>query len=339
MTLSPIPCVCRRLLGVAVFVAAAVAQQGADAKRPEQGDPLPDCALVAAATAAKTTTHALLAAAPTDAPLVIAFVHKDKDLCSRFLQELKKEVLGMGDGRARCAIHLVFSGAEQEGATVAIARDLPAPFQVHWDPDRSAYTAMGLIAFPTVYVVDRATHRIETLRRGYKISLAQEVVARLQVALGAMTQEQFAQLEQPAQDVPAPVRQHTTKLRQAQQLLRTGKPEIALTMFEALLVDNPGDLPAQAGRAIAKGKLGHGDAYELLVAVSKEQPDEAGVTLALGEWLLDHERLDEAEPLVRSVLGREPAPAWFALGRLHERRGEWKAAAQAYRESARRLLH
>lgn len=320
--------------------AATIAQEPAEAhKRPEAGDKLPDVVVVDDATGARTSLLAALVAAPGDAPLVIAFLHKDKDLCVRFVKELQEQVEAIGDARLRCAIHLVFSGEERDGAAIAAAKQLAAPFRLQWDPDRSAYRTMGLIAFPTVYVVERKTGTIAVLRRGYKVSLAQEVAARLKLGLGLMTADQFARLDGPSEEVPAAVKQRRTRLREAQQLLQSGKAETALKLFDSVLAEDPQDRAARAGHAIAASKLGREDAYELLVAASKEQPADPALGLALGGWLLDHNRLDEAEPLLRAVLERDPAPAYFALGRLHELRGNWKEAALAYREAATRLLH
>ena len=323
------------------FAVGAVlfAQQVEDHKRPEQGDPMPDITLVDATSGHRTSVLGALATPPLDAPLVIAFVHQDKDLCVRFVKELAKEIDGLGESRARCAIHLVFCGEQPDGATVTAARELATPFQVHRDTDRSAYRAMGLIAFPTVYVVDRRTRTIETLRRGYKISLAQEISGTMAVALGLMSAEDFARVMSPAAEVPAAVKQHRARLRQAHQLLRGDKPEIAMQMFETMLAEDPSDPDARAGRAIAAGRLGRPDAHELLVAAHEDHPEEAPVALALAAWLTEHDRLDEAEPLIRGALDHDPAPAWFALGRLHERRGRWMEAAIAYKEAATRLMH
>ncbi|MBI5852254.1 MAG: tetratricopeptide repeat protein [Planctomycetes bacterium] len=329
----------RSVLSAIALGAVLFAQQVEEHKRPEQGDAMPDITVVDAASGHRLSVLGALATPPLDAPLVIAFVHQDKDLCVRFVKELAKEIDGLGESRERCAIHVVFCGEQADGATVAAARELPAPFRVQRDTDRSAYKTMGLIAFPTVYVVDRRTRTIETLRRGYKISLAQEVSGTLAVALGLMSAEDFARVMSPAAEVPAAVKRHRARLRQAHQLLHGDKPESAMQMFEAMLQEDPSDPDARAGRAIAAGRLGRPNAHELLVAAHEDHPEAAPVALALAAWLTEHDRLDEAEPLIRGALDHDPAPAWFALGRLHERRGQWMQAAIAYREAATRLMH
>lgn len=307
--------------------------------RPEQGDQLPEITVTDAGNGAKVALRAALQAPPTDAPLVIAFVHKDKDLCVRFVDELGKQVGALGDDGKRCAIHLVFCGEDHDGAAVAAAKKLSAPFHLGWDLDRSAYERLGLIAFPTAYVVDRKTGAITLLRRGYKLTLAQEVTGRLEVGLGRITQEELLRRESGAAEVPSTGQEHETRLRLARQLLHTGKAEAALAQFEAMVAADPKDAAARAGVAMAAGKLGRGNALDLLRAAHRNLPDDAEVALALGEALLAADDLDAAEPLIRSALTKAPAPAWFALGLLHERRSNWKEAALAYREAASRLLH
>lgn len=340
-----------RFCGVLLAMAVCSAQETAPAatpatpattppahKRPERGDAMPELELVDAANNQPVKLVQELATGDATVPLFVVFLHHDKDLCVRFVQELGTELDRLGEPRSHCRVLLVFSGDAHDGPVVASAQHLPAPVSVCWDKDRSAYTAMGLIAFPTVYFVDRGKRTIEVVRRGYKVSLAQEVVARTKLGLGLMTAEDYARLDGPSSDGPIPGAQRTTELRQAQQLLRNGKPEAALPLFEKALAGLPGDPEATAGRAVAAGRLGRPDAYDMLVAAQKIRPDDSAVTLGLAELLLQRDRAGEAETLIKSVLDKDPAPAWYLLGRVYEQQAKWKEAAQAYRESASRLL-
>ncbi|MGE3171061.1 MAG: tetratricopeptide repeat protein [Planctomycetota bacterium] len=318
--------------------ATAPAQDPEPHGRPERGDLLPEFSVLDAASGERVQISAALAAPGAAGPLVLAFVHRDKELCTRFLGELGEQLEALGEDRERCAIMLVFSGEETDGKAIAAARALPAPCRVYRDPDRKAYEAMGLIAFPTVYVVDRGSRTIELLRRGYTLTLAREAVGRLRIGLGRITAEELARAENPALEPSPEIKRHATRVQQARLLLRSGKPEQALEQFEVMLGEDPHDPAALAGRAIAAGRLGRADALALLQAAHGELPDDSALALALGEALLAADRPDDAEPLLRSALEREGAPAWFALGRLHERGGRWKEAALAYREAASRLL-
>lgn len=339
-------CFARLPFSILLF-AAAIASVPAQAlqepdraahKRPEQGDSMPDFSLTLAKDGSVTSLTAALEEKGGEGPLVVAFLHRDKELCGRFLGELTAQVEALGEARTRCTILLVFCGEERDGASVDAAKKLSTPFRLCWDADRSAYQRMGLIAFPTVYVVDRKSRAIDVLRRGYVITLAREVAGRLKVGLGLATKEELAQKEHASLGAPSAIRQHATRLQQAWQLLRTGKAKDALSEFEAMLTEDAHDVAAQAGQAVAAWRTSRADARELLAAVHKELPDDTAVALALGEVLTAAEQLDAAEPLLRSALEREGAPAWFALGRLYELRGEWREAAGAYREAARRSM-
>lgn len=324
---------------IAGVPAQAPVESGAAAhQRPEQGDPMPDFPLVLAKDGSKSSLNAALEAKDVEGPLVVAFLHRDKELCVRFLGELASQIETLGDSRGRCSILLVFCGEERDGAVIDAAQKLTAPFQLCWDSDRSAYQRMGLIAFPTVYVVDRKSRTIDVLRRGYVITLAREVAGRLKVGLSLITKEELARQEHSSLGPSTAVRQHATRMQQAWQLLRSGKAKEAQQEFEAMLTEDSHDVAAQAGRAVAAWRIGQPDARELLETVHRELPDDTAVALALGEAFLAAERLDAAEPLLRSALEREGAPAWFALGRLYELQSNWREASGAYREAARRSM-
>lgn len=307
-------------------------------RRPEQGDPMPDFQVKVAADDSVLSLQGALEAKDVEGPQIVVFVHRDKDLCVRFLGELAAQVEALGDARTRCSILLVFCGEERDGAAIDAARRLKAPFRLCWDPDRSAYQSLGLIAFPTVYVVDRKSRSIDVLRRGYVITLAREVAGRLKVGLGLVTAEELARQDNVSLGPPSAIRRHATRLQQAWQLLRSGKAPDALKEFEVMLSEDAHDPAAQAGRAVAAWRTGREDGRELLEAAHGELPDDTAVSLALGEALTAAEQLDAAEPLLRSALEREGAPAWFALGRLYELRSNWREAAGAYREAARRSM-
>lgn len=329
------------LLAAAIAVVPAQTPVGADGaahRRPEQGDAMPDFSLKLASDDSTSSLKAILEAKECEGPQVVAFLHRDKDLCVRFLGELASHVEALGDARARCSILLVFSGEERDGAVVDAAKKLSAPFRLCWDSDRSAYQRMGLIAFPTVYVVDRQSRMIDVLRRGYVITLAREVAGRLKIGLGLITKEELARQDHVSLGPPSAIRRHAMRLQQAWQLLRSGKAPDALQQFEAMLSEDGQDVAAQAGQAVAAWRIGRADASALLAVAHQELPDDTAVALALGEALLAAERLDAAEPLLRSALEREGAPAWFALGRLYEQRSSWREAAGAYREAARRSM-
>jgi hypothetical protein len=331
------------ILLLAAAIAAAPAQAPVESgaathQRPEQGDPMPDFPLKLATDDSTSSLNAALEAKDVEGPLVVAFLHRDKELCVRFLDELASQVETLGDGRGRCSILLVFCGEERDGAVIDAAKKLSAPFRLCWDADRSAYQRMGMIAFPTVYIVDRTSRVIDVLRRGYVITLAREVAGRLKVGLGLITKEELARQDHGSLGPSSAMRQHATRMLQAWQLLRSGKAKDALQEFEAMLTEDGHDIAAQAGQAVAAWRIGQPDARDLLESVHRELPDDTAVALALGEALLAVERLDAAEPLLRSALEREGAPAWFALGRLYELQSNWREASGAYREAARRSM-
>ena len=310
---------------------------GPGQERPEVGSEIPSFQVVESATDKPASIVDLLQQPPTDAPLLLAFLHKDKELCIRFLKELGEQIESFEQSGRKCSVLLVFSGSEQSGPVITAARALPAPFRVLWDPDRSVYRAMGLIAFPTVCLVDRSDSSIMVLKRGYRISLAQEMADALRVSLGLLSEQELSRRKDPPEELSDEDRRRKSRLRLAGRELKQGRAEDALELFEEVLREQPDELDAVVGRALALHRLDR-DALATLLAAKELAPKDPDLALALADEFLKRGRLDEAEGLVSEALASRPAKALFLLGALHEERGDWQAAAKAYRESARQLL-
>lgn len=329
-------------LGTMIKMVAALALAlspwfGSRENRPEVGSEIPSFVLVESASEEPISIAELLKQPPLDAPLLVAFLHKDKELCIRFLKELSEQVESFKQSGQNCSVLLIFSGKEQSGPAITAARNLPAPFRVLWDTDRSAYRAMGLIAFPTVCLVDRNDSSILVLKRGYRISLAQEMADALRVALGLLSEEELARRNAPRQELSEEERRRRSRLRLAGREMKQGRAEDALELFEEVLREQPTEIKAIVGRALALHHLNQ-DALEALLAAKELAPENHDLALALADEFLKEDRLEEVESLIQEAMAARPARALFLLGAVHERRGEWRAAAEAYRESARLLL-
>jgi tetratricopeptide (TPR) repeat protein len=209
------------------------------------------------------------------------------------------------------------------------------------DDSRSYYGKLGLIVFPTTVVTDKAgklRHVLASWTRDYEYHL--ELCCRQ--ALGEFDE---AELTKRLENRPLEKddrRARADRHRAVAAILREkGMPDGAIAELEQALTADPGNADAAldlAGILVGQGKF---DAAEKRVQeVLTTQPSHHASKLLLGLVQLKRDRLDEAETLLKEALAMNPDPlrAHYYLGQLYERKGDFRLAAEHYREALKRSL-
>lgn len=309
-------------LAPALILVLAVSTEAAP--RPQEGYELPRISFKDSA-AKEVDAYSLL----REKPLLIVFVQADKRLSKRLLEDLPRSLKGIEGVEAL----IVFCGS-RGGKLPEAAKLLKPPFRAVVDPERKAYSAMGIVALPTAYVVNREG-KLLRVRRGYAVSMAKELAQGLRVALGA--------IEDPGQsgesaELSADDTKRKRRLQLVDRCLSEGRLDAALKLLDGILKDQPGEPQATGRRALALHLAGRPEAFEALQEAHRLAPKATRVTLALASLLIEREAYSEAEVLIRKAIAGNPHPAsaYYQLGELYSKTERWKEAAEAYREAARR---
>ena len=241
------------------------------------------------------------------------------------------------------AVRLVFISADANEADYFRAlRDrvmAHEPFAL--DEGRTYYGKLGLIVFPTTIIADKEgklRHVLASWTRDYEYQL--EMYCRH--ALGEFDD---AELTRRLESKPADkddVRARAERHRAVAGILREkGMADGALAELEQALAVDAGYTDAIVDTAdilVGQGKLD--EAEQRVQNLLSAQPAHHGAKLILGLIQLKRERLDEAEKLLKEAIAVNPDPirARYYLGQLYERKGDFKLAAENYREALKRAL-
>ncbi len=209
------------------------------------------------------------------------------------------------------------------------------------DDGRTYYGQLGLIVFPTTIIADKEgklRHVLASWTRDYEYQL--EMYCRH--TLGEFDE---AELTKRLESKPAEkddLRARAERHRAVAGILREkGMADGALAELEQALTVDPNYADAVVDTAdilIGQGKLD--DAEQRIQSLLSAQPGHHGAKLILGLIQLKRERLDDAEKLLKEAIAVNPDPirAHYYLGQLYERKGDFKLAAEHYREALKRAL-
>jgi tetratricopeptide (TPR) repeat protein len=244
---------------------------------------------------------------------------------------------------ANDSVKLVFVSADAEEADYF--RQLRDRVTAHepfaLDAGRDYYGKLGLIVFPTTVVADKEgklRHVLASWTRDYEYQL--ELYCRH--VLGEFGDAELAtRLESKPQekdDRRARAERHraVAEILRGKGLTEASRAELEQALaVDAECVDAVTDL---AGILVDEGKLD--EAEKRVQSVLATQPNQPTAKLMLGVIALKRDRLAEAEQLLKEVLVMNPDPvrAHYYLGQLYERQGDYRLAAEHYREALKRTL-
>jgi len=240
---------------------------------------------------------------------------------------------------------LVLSRSSAPADLEPVLGELPCRPSVVHDESREIFGAFRTVVVPTAVVIDRegrVVHRQAAMSNRFGDIIADA----LAVALGHMSYERFEQsLHAPADDAQdAASAQRADRLVQfGRRLAEEGRDALAEEKFrQAIDLDPAAPAPrlALGEFLLDRSRLDEAGAWFRSVPEGRRESIDARLGLARVCAAQSPPDLEEAEQLVRAVLEGMPdlARAHYAMGLIHERRGDAIAAAASYRRAAELLM-
>lgn len=234
----------------------------------------------------------------------------------------------------------------QEG-TPAQLRDQAAqgrfPAIILQDPKREAFGAYHVLVIPTIVVVDGQGKVVYSLP-AYMQKVRGVLTDSILTATGQETPEQFEQSIDP--QAPAATHEEVRADRLVhlgQELTRHGLYEMAEARYTEATTLVPGHVGAMLGLGdlmLRQDRLD--EAEPLFRSVLAAHPDSADAILGLASVQLKRggDDVAKAQEAVQKLIEKDPkqARARYVMGLIQERRGDMAAAAAEYRKAAELLM-
>ena len=211
-----------------------------------------------------------------------------------------------------------------------------------FDPDRTFYSKLGIIAFPTTIIVNKEG-KLDNVIALHSSHYALQLDAHIRHALGALSDTELQQRLAPrTAERPSPksavsahralarVMREKGQFNEARAELKTGL-ELDAANHEVML-----DL---ADLDVAMKDLDGADA--MIAKVLAAQPDHRRAKQIKGASLFQRGRLDDAQKVLEEALLLNPSPelSHYYLGQILEKKGDKDKALEHYREALKRFVH
>ena len=209
------------------------------------------------------------------------------------------------------------------------------------DEGRAHYGRLGLIVFPTTVISAKNGTLLHVLA-GWTRDYDYQLEAYCRHALGQFNDAELTQRLAAKPQDKDDARSRAERHRAVSAILRgKGMPDAALQELEQAIQVDPQCADAVTDVAdilVSQGKLD--EAEKRLQDLLAKQPQAHGAKLVLGIISLKRDKLPEAEKYLNDALTLNPDPVRvrYYLGQLYERRGDFKAAMEQYREALKRSL-
>ncbi len=264
---------------------------------------------------------------------VVLFFHsEDMRFSRKGLESVLAALNGEKELRARAALLLVTTGIDDLATLKDAIAGVGVPVSVVVDPDRSHFSGYHVVAFPTVFCVDR-DRRVVHIAKGFGPLLSTRVVAGTKLAAGMIDRAAF---EKAVSAAPAPVQSAQVirvarTVRMAKQLLAAGMLDEAR---ESLLRVLPPDSDhAEGVSLLATILLRQGrssDAEKWVDRYAQLAPKSIELRQLRAELALAGGDVTAVRQLLEGLDTTEPRVAWL-LGRACEREENFEEAAKLYR--------
>jgi len=313
-----------RTLGLA-SVAAICLAMGASAHSAETPPP------AAKKQVTMTDTDGRATAVPAkDRATLLLFVMTDQPQSQKAIEEV---AAALGP-TPPVAVITVVSGQQAESAAKSLKGKLPGAVVV--DQDYSLAGKMSVRAWPTTLIILSDGEELAHLA-GLAKSFGKDLGCYLDFVAGKIDRAALGQRVSSTQVIEDNPHQMARRhLEVAERQLAKGLVQEARQELDRGL----GLEPADADLALANARLllleGRADqAMNVLDKMDQASVPPWKVDTVRGRVLVALKRWDEAAAvLARAVrLNPEPGEAHYALGLLHEQRGDWQQAAKAYRSA------
>jgi thioredoxin-like negative regulator of GroEL len=263
-----------------------------------------------------------------DKPCLLVFLMADQP------QSLKEaEVINAAVG-AHPGVQVVtlVSGPQAEAAAKSLKGKLPGEIVV--DKDYALAGKMSVRAWPTTLVIQPDGQELAHLA-GLAKSFAKDLDSYLDFATGKIDRETLNRRISASQVIEDDPHQMARRhLEVAERQLAKGFLAAARQELERGLRQDPKN--ADLALANANLTLLQGDAAQAVALLDKIDPASVPpwkIDTVKGRALVALKQWDAAAAVLEKAvrLNPEPGEAWYALGQMHEAKGQWQQAAQAYR--------
>ncbi len=212
------------------------------------------------------------------------------------------------------------------------------------DPERRAFAACNVTVLPSLLVID-GQGRIVLPCAGYPLDFQDLVSDTLALAAGQLSEAEYrgrrAGADLPAGSDPAVRAQRLAML--AEQLVRRGSEELALSSYHQAVTIAPDCLPARLGLGqglLRRGELAEAEAHFRHVLAHTPDSADAALGLAQIQTRRGGDELKTAEETLRDLGRKRPHDARVAylLGVLAEKAGDSNGALGNYKRAAELAL-
>ena len=261
-------------------------------------------------------------------PTLLVFLMADQPQSQKEAEEIAAAV---GSHPGVQVVTLV-SGQQAETSAKMLKGKLPGAVVI--DKDYALAGKMSVRAWPTTLVIQPDGQELAHLA-GFAKSFAKDLDSYLDLATGKIDRETLQRRIAAAQVIEDDPHQMARRhLEMAERQLAKGfLAEARQELERGMRLD-----PKNADLALANANLAllGGDAIQALALLDKMDPASVPpwkIDTVRGRALVALKQWDAAAAVLEKAvrLNPEPGEAWYALGRMHEAKGEWQQAAHAYR--------
>jgi tetratricopeptide (TPR) repeat protein len=236
---------------------------------------------------------------------------------------------------SKLAVLAVSTKAEGADLMAAVASKHRLTFPIAVDAGRRMYGAIGVVVAPTTLLVDEAgvlRFVLPHVRVGHEDRLRTHTA----LLVGRIDQaEHDRRLAIPNQARVEGQDGWTRRLGLARRLVEQGKYDLAVGTLKELRAqrDVPAAIVLLGDALLRQGQVD--EAAACLDALGKEEAKSPKVKAVLARLELARGNEEAAEAYLVDAVGTAPAkgPLLYQLGRIYERRGDLKKAAECYRQA------
>jgi len=266
----------------------------------------------------------------SDKPCLLVFLMADQEQSRK---EADAIAAAMG-AYPKVQVVTLVSGDQAETAAKSLKGKLPGAIVI--DKDYALAGKMSVTAWPTTLLIQPDGQELAHLA-GYAKSFAKDLESYLDFAAGKIDREKLTHRLAGTQIIEDDPHQMARRhLEMAERQLAKGLLSAARLELDLGLHLDPKNADLQL--ADANLTLLQGDAAKALALLNKIDAVSVPpwkVDTVRGRILVSMKQWEAAAAVLEKAvrLNPEPGEAWYALGLMHEAKGQWQQAAQAYRSA------
>ena len=215
-------------------------------------------------------------------------------------------------------------------------------FPMLYDAGQKVYGDYGIIAMPSVFIVDKE-EKLDYYYPGYRNDFARQISGRVEVLLGKKTLEELQTELQPAKrpEVSEAEKKARRYLKMGNRLLEKGMTRSAMLQYQKAVREAPDLFEAQLHLGnIHLDQENIPEADAAFRQALKLKPRSAEAHAGLGDVFFLQGQLEEAVEMLQTALKLNPklARAHYGLGRAYEKQKRIEDALKEYKIALKILL-